>query len=144
MTISMRNFAAAGAGMVLGLAVAGVACTQPELAPPPPASEGPVAPIFAGPPPPTDVPGVALPRRPATLHEREDALDALLDSELADGSIDKDVGARARLELDSIRFTEDRLRSHNHGVLTDADAFALDARLRKVGGIIRGHPSGEP
>jgi len=141
MKISTHILAASGAALVLGVAAWSAANGQPSLGPPPPAE--PVAPIFAGAPPPT-APPIVLPRRPATLHEREDSLDALLDAELHDGTIDQTVGAGARLELDSIRYTEDRLRRRHNGELTDTDAFLLDARLQKVSQIIRGHPAGEP
>jgi len=141
MKISKHILATSGAAVVLGLAAWSAANGQPSPEPPPPA--GPVAPIFAGAPPPT-APPVVLPRRPATLHEREDRLDALLDAELHDGSIDPTVGAGARMELDSIRYTEDRLRGRHGGELSDTDAFQLDARLQRVSEIIRGHPGGEP
>jgi hypothetical protein len=84
-----------------------------------------------------------LPRAAATLHEREDGLDALLDAALRDGTIDKTVGARARMELDSIRYTDDRLRIRNNGQLTDAEAYRLDARLRALAVIIRARPGGQ-
>jgi len=141
MKISTPILATSAAALVFGLAAWSAANGQPSPEPPPPAE--PVAPIFAGAPPPT-APPVVLPRRPATLHEREDRLDAFLDAGLHDGSIDQALGASARLELDAIRYTEDRLRRRNNGELTDADAFRLDARLQRVSEIIRGHPGGEP
>ena len=144
MKISTHVPTSAGIALVLALSAFGPAVGQPSLAPPPPAAEGPVAPIFTGPPPPTPPPPVALPRRPATLHAREDRLDALLDDAISHGAIDPIIGAKARFELDSIRYTEDRMRRRNNGKLTDAEAFALDARLKKVSQIIRGRTGDEP
>jgi len=48
------------------------------------------------------------------------------------------------MELDDIRYTEDRLRGRHHGELTDDDAFRLDARLQKLSEIIRGRPTDAP
>lgn len=144
MKMHAKMLTSSAIALVLGLSNLGAAVAQPSLAPPPPAAEGPVAPIFAGPPPPTPAPPIALPRHPATLHEREDRLDALLDDALSHGVLDPVVGANARFELDSIRYTEDRLRRRNNGKLTDADTFALDARLKKVSQIIRGRTGDEP
>jgi hypothetical protein len=125
------------------LAVAALTAAEGQPSSGPPSSAQPVAPIFAGAPPPT-APPVLLPRRPGTLHEREDRLDALLDAELHDGAIDPALGASARLELDAIRYDEDRLRRDHKGELSDADAYGLDARLQKVSDIVRGHTPGEP
>jgi hypothetical protein len=141
MKLTTRIIASTAAAAVLFLSDWTAADSQQTLQPP--SSSGSVAPIFAGAPPPT-APPVVLSRRPSTLHEREDRLDVLLAAGLRDGSIKKSAGAAARLELDSIRHAEDRLRHRHNGELTDADAFALDGRLEKVSEIVRGRPSGEP
>ena len=129
-----------GTALALGLAVGSAVEGQPTPMPPSP-SQTPVAPVFRDsslPPaaPPPDVP----PRRALTLHDREDALDAALDAGLTDGTIDKAVGAQARLDLDSLRFNEDQLRHRNHGELTDGETFRLDRRLRDLAVVINGAP----
>jgi hypothetical protein len=141
MKMRTHILATTGMAVALGLAASSSAVSQPAPGPSPPSE--PVAPIFAGAPPPT-APPVELSRRPGTLHEREDRLDAVLDADLHDGTLDQAVGERARMELDSIRYDEDRLRHENNGALTDADAFQLDARLEKVSQIVRGHPAATP
>ena len=138
-------FAIPGAALLAGLAAWGVVHGQPSSLPlPPPPPDQPVAPIFAGAPPPTAPPPVVLPRQDASLHEREDTLDAALDIALRDGTIDKTLGAQARLELDDIRYTEDRLRHRQGGQLTDAETFRLEGRLRALARIVRGGPGSRP
>jgi hypothetical protein len=129
-----------GAASALGLAVASGAQGQPTPMPPSP-SQTPVAPLFRDSSPPPAVPPPDIPpRRALTLHDREDALDAALDAGLHEGTIDKAVGAQARMDLDSLRFTEDQLRHRNHGELTDAETFRLDGRLRDLAGVINAPP----
>jgi hypothetical protein len=132
------------AALVLGLTAWSAVHGQPSALPPAPKADVPVAPVFAHPPPPTSAPPpTVLPHAAATLHEREDGLDALLDAALRDGAIDKAAGARARMELDSIRYADDRLRIRNNGQLTDAEAYRLDTRLRALDVIIRGRSGGQ-
>lgn len=113
---------------------AGAALAQPTRLPLPPESP-PVAPYEAGPL--EGSPSVRVISGAYTLHQREERLEALLKSSVADGSLGRHEYARAGHALEAIRATEDRVRRAHHGELSDTATFRLEGRLRTLAASIR-------
>jgi dihydroxyacetone kinase len=67
-----------------------------------------------------------------TLKERESWLHERLDKARSDGAIDHGEYSRVKDELGSIQNTEDRMRDHHDGQLTDNQTAMLEGRLDAV------------
>jgi len=67
-----------------------------------------------------------------TLKEREDWLHSRLDKARDEGSVDHHEYDRVKDELGHIHETEEAMRDHHHGQLTDNQTADLEARLNDV------------
>lgn len=87
-------------------------------------------------PPGTDAVAVAPAHGSWTLRDREKWIDHALDRAKDSGGIDHAEYDRVKDELHGIRETEDQMRDHQHGELTDNQTAMLEDRLDNVADAI--------
>jgi hypothetical protein len=124
----MRNTLAAGFALLAAAAAASPPrpLPPPNIAPAPPREE---EPEFS--------PSVRAVHDAGSLRDKQTALGALLEHSAADGSLTQAEYQRAHHELNSIQHQEDQMRRRHRGLLTDTDAFHIEARIETLARSIR-------
>jgi hypothetical protein len=79
-----------------------------------------------------------------SLKQREDRLDALVNSSLASGALNLAEAERVKATLASIEASEDRLRRRHGGELIDSETFRLEGRIHSLAADIHWMPGASP